>query len=328
MQFRRMMLFTGVFSLAALAQAQQPAPAGSTPVIRVETKLVLVDTVVTDKKGNYVRDLTQKEFRVWEDNKEQEIKNFSFGADPANPSNSEKHYLVLFFDNSTMQASDQIRAREAAGKFIDSNAGENRLMAIVNFGGSIQIAQNFTADADRLQKVVSGVKFSSVAPNAPPIEVASMGMPTLRNAEADFGARSVMLALRSMAKNLSSVPGRKTLILFTSGFPWTDEFRPELTAVIDACNRANVAVYPIDVRGLVASGFGTIGRMIAPPASYESVRLAGFDATGATRSGNSFIRLASFGNSFVGQRPGGGGGGAGGGAGGGGGVGGGGGGGR
>src|SRR5438034_562285 len=315
MQFRRMVLLTGVLYLAAVAQAQQPGaqvPAGSTPVIRTETKLVLVDTVVTDKKGNYIRDLTQKDFRVWEDNKEQEIKNFSFQADPSNPTNADKRYLVLFFDNSTMQPADQIRAREAAGKFIDTNAGENRLMAIVNFGGSVQIAQNFTADADRLKKVVSGVKFSSVAPNAPPIEVASIGMPTLRNAEADFGARSVMLALRSMAKNLSSVPGRKTLILFTSGFPLTDEFRPELTAVIDACNRANVAVYPIDVRGLVASGFGTIGTVIEPRTVFQSSRLmaASFDSTGPARSSNSFVRLASFGNSFVGQRPGGGGGGA------------------
>ena len=39
---------------------------------------MLVDTVVTDKKGNYVRDLTVKDFKVWEDNKEQPIKNFSF----------------------------------------------------------------------------------------------------------------------------------------------------------------------------------------------------------------------------------------------------------
>src|SRR6266700_2039017 len=128
------MCVTPVLSWAQGQPAPPPPPAASPAdqqpavVIRKESKLVLVDTVVTDKKGNYVRDLTQKDFRVWEDNKEQEIKNFSFGADPANPSNSEKRYLVLFFDNSTMQPADQIRAREAAGKFIDANAGANRLM--------------------------------------------------------------------------------------------------------------------------------------------------------------------------------------------------------
>src|ERR1700694_1049188 len=89
---------------AAVAQppppaAQAPAPSG--PVIKTETRLVLVDAVVTDKKGNYIRDLTQKDFKVWEDNKEQPIKGFSFEADAASQTPSQKRYLVLFFDNST-----------------------------------------------------------------------------------------------------------------------------------------------------------------------------------------------------------------------------------
>src|SRR5580692_10507747 len=103
MQIRRMVLFTGVLCLAGVMERGRPAsaqaPAESPGVIRTETRLVLVDTVVTDKKGEYVRDLTVKDFHVWEDNKEQTIKNFSFEADPSAPNNSQKHYLVLFFDN-------------------------------------------------------------------------------------------------------------------------------------------------------------------------------------------------------------------------------------
>jgi VWFA-related protein len=260
-----------LFFVGAVAQAQQAAaPAGSQTVIRTETRLVLVDTVVTDKKGAYIHDLVLKDFRVWEDNKEQSIKSFSFEADPASPSGSQKRYLVLFFDNSTMNPGDQIRARQAAARFIDNNAGPNRLMAIVNFGGSVQIAQNFTADAERLKQVVSGVKSSAVSPNA---EVASIGTPRLGRAASDYGARSVVLALRSLAKNLADVPGRKTLILFTAGFPLNSEIRSEVTAAIDACNKANVAIYPIDVRGLVG-GFdaaGPRGSLVEP---RPAVRLA------------------------------------------------------
>jgi len=310
MQLRHVMLTMSVFCLAGGgAKAQQPgaqAPAEGSTVIRTETRLVLVDTVVVDKKGAYVHDLTAKDFRVWEDNKEQAIKSFSFEADANAASKSQTRYLVLFFDNSTMEAGDQIRARDAAAKFIDKNAGPNRLMAIVNFGGSIRIAQNFTADADRLKEVVKGVKFSAVAPNAQPV---SMGMPTLGSAESDFGVRSVLLALRSMARNLAPVSGRKSLILFTSGFVLNDENRPELTATIDACNKANVAIYPIDVRGLVASGpMGPMSGIIAP-SNLPAPRLV--------RATVSYT--GSFGNSFLPQHGGGGGGGAGGGAGGGGG---------
>ena len=79
-----------------------------------------------------------------------------FEAGAASPSNPQKHYLVLFFDNSTMDFGDQARARQAAAKFIDANGGPNRLMAIVNFGGALQIAQNFTDDTQRLKNVVNG----------------------------------------------------------------------------------------------------------------------------------------------------------------------------
>src|SRR5579863_6064156 len=269
MAFRRIMLLVAILCWAGLGthvpRANAQASADSSAVIRTETRLVLVDTVVTDKKGEYVRDLTQKDFKIWEDNKEQPIKSFSFEADPSSPNNNQKHYLVLFFDNSTMQPGDQIQARQAAGKFIDSNTGPNKLIAIVNFGGSVHIAQNFTSDAERLKQVVSGVKTSAVNPNA--VQVASIGMPSLGNAEADFGARSVMLALRSMAKSLGTVPGRKILVMLTSGFPVTPEIQSELTAVIAVCNRYNVAVYPLDVRGLVGPGSASSpqGALMPPP---------------------------------------------------------------
>ena len=73
-------------SLGAAAQAP-------TQAIKTETREVRVDVVVTDKKGDYVTDLTQKDFKVYEDNKEQSIINFLFGADPAGPVRNQRHYL-------------------------------------------------------------------------------------------------------------------------------------------------------------------------------------------------------------------------------------------
>jgi len=241
-------------------QAAAPAEQISGAMIKKESKLVLVDSVVTDKKGNYVRDLKQNDFKVFEDSKEQQVSTFSTGADVAIQANGQRRYLILFFDNSTMGPPEQIQARGAAAKFIAANSGPDRLMAVVDFGGSLRIVQNFTANPDVLRAAVSGVKGSSVDPNAPSqttsITVASTGLPSfgssLGNAEADFGARSMLLAVRSLAKNLRTVPGRKMVVLFSGGFPLTQENQSELTATIDACNKANVAVYALDARGLVA----------------------------------------------------------------------------
>jgi VWFA-related protein len=254
-------------AMAAPAQQSQPVP-NSGVVIRTETKQVLVDAVVTDKKGNYVPDLSQKDFKVLEDGKEQSIRSFAYEAEASSPNSTQPHYLVLFFDNSTMSFSDQAVARRAAGKFVDSNAGPNRYIAVVNFSGGLQIAQNFTADAERLKQVVSGVKLASVNPNAGTIAVGAdastpsavaldSGLPSLSTAaEAQFGQRDLLLALRGLAKGLAAVPGRKILVLFTEGFPLSMEIRSEVTAATDTCNKANVSIYPIDVRGLVGAAPG------------------------------------------------------------------------
>ena len=236
--------------LAVSGAAQQTAPPQAYPadpnaVIRVETNVVLVDAVVTDKKGNYVRDLKQKDFKVLEDGKEQSIKSFSFEADPASPLNSQPRYLVLMFDNSTMNFGDQAMARKAAVSFIDSNAGPNRLMAIANFSGGLQITQNFTSDVARLKAIVSGTSIT-MGPTANDSRPGGLG-----RAAGNFGARNMILAIRELAKDLKNIPGRKTLVLLTAGFRVTPELLTDATATVDMCNRSNVAIYPIDVRGMV-----------------------------------------------------------------------------
>lgn len=252
MQLRQMMFGAACFLAACCSSAlAQDASASQTPIIKAETRLVLVDTVVTDKKGNYISDLMAKDFKVWEDDKEQPITSFSFEEnDPA----QKAHYLVLFFDNASMDFGDQAKARQAAAKFIDSNSGPNRLIAIVDFGGSVHVAQNFTADTERLKQIVSGAKVAQVSTNGDPVQVASLGspmaLPSLSRAESSFGAYTALLALRNLAKSLSDVPGRKTLVMLTAGFPLKVDQQSDLSAAIDACNKANVAVYPIDVRGL------------------------------------------------------------------------------
>jgi VWFA-related protein len=269
---------------AALGAQEMPqGPGGAPPVIRTETREVLVDVVVTDKKGQYLGDLEMKNFKVWEDNKEQQVKSFSFGADASQPDGGKKRYLVLFFDASTMGPAEQMQSRAAAAKFIASNAGPDRLIAVVNFTGAIQVAQNFTDDISRLQAAVSGIKTSLVSPN---MQTASLGVPQLGRAERDFGARSLLLGLMSMAKNLGEIKGRKSLVLFTSGFPLANQTRSEVTAAIDQCNKSNVAVYPIDARGLAP-----VGPSITDPMGRGRGR-ASLDLP--TAAGHGGIALAAF----------------------------------
>ena len=257
----------------AMVRAQQSSPPAASPasatqaaapassVLHAESRVVRVDVIVTDKKGNYVHDLTAKDFHIFDNNQEQPIVNFSYGSAPGATGAPERRYMVLFFDDSTMAPADQMRARDAAKKFIAANVGPDRVMAIVDFTGALRVVQNFTADATRLQQAAASMKSAAVAPNAPEPSLTDAsspgtlgGGPSLPNAQADFGVHTLLLGIRSLAKNLANVPGRKSVVLFTAGFPLTSEAEAELTATISACNQANVAIYPLDVRGLIAGG--------------------------------------------------------------------------
>ncbi len=106
------LLALAAWPLAARAQAPDASKPATPPtagneqavatgtVIRTESRIVLVDAVVTDKKGKYVPDLTQNDFKVFEDNKEQPVTSFSFGSDPTVQARGQQHYMILFFDNS------------------------------------------------------------------------------------------------------------------------------------------------------------------------------------------------------------------------------------
>jgi VWFA-related protein len=243
------------------------------PVIKSEVRVVLVDSVVTDKKGNYIRDLTAKDFRVWEDNKERQITSFSMGDDPAAPDYSQKKYMVLFFDTSTPDFLNQVTVRQAAEKFIDANVAPNRQMAVVDFGSALRVTQNFTSDADRLKKAVADLSDSS-----------QTGMTGVR--ELDL-VRALRFALVSLARSLSTVPGRKTLVMFSRGFPLPPNIAPELTsevtAAIEECNKANVAIYPIDLRALIAPNTqpGRSSMSTAPPQMLGHQSNAGQGGSGS-----------------------------------------------
>src|SRR5882724_9038586 len=102
---KTVVLVAGILLVSVGANAQDPAappaPAPGEPtqqpalIIKKESRLVLVDAVVTDKKGNYVHDLKASDFKVSEDNKEQSVSSFSAGAEAAvQQVNAQRRYLV------------------------------------------------------------------------------------------------------------------------------------------------------------------------------------------------------------------------------------------
>ncbi len=223
-------------------------------VIHTETREVLVDAIVTAKNGAYVPDLTAKDFHITQDGKDQAIQGFELeSASTAAQTRS----LVLFFDETSMEARDQVLVRQAAAGFIDAEAGPNHRMAIVTFNGSMRIAQNFTDNAGRLKDAMNQASFHGLAPSAADSD-RSHEAPTLEdrlgprsNGSAlatALGVRNMLRSLGELGKSLGVLPGRKIVIVFTGTLPSSGDQKSEVREVIDAANKSGVAYYAVDVR--------------------------------------------------------------------------------
>src|SRR5207253_9098330 len=94
-----------------------------------------------------------------------------------------------------------------------------------------------------------------------------------------------------------------------SGLALTAERQSELTATGNACNRANVAIYPLGVRGLLATPPGGLpgASLDEPSFPHDNVLLAFLFAPGANRKASRTLSCGNEGSSRLapGRPPGG-----------------------
>jgi VWFA-related protein len=118
--------------IATRAAQDRPQP----PTFRSTTNLVVVDAIVTDGQGRFVRDLTKDDFQIFEDGKPQPVATFSHGelpidAVPTAPradvepdvvSNARPltgRLYVLMLDDRHISAARTARVRQQARQFIE-----------------------------------------------------------------------------------------------------------------------------------------------------------------------------------------------------------------
>jgi VWFA-related protein len=256
--------------------------ASDTPlVIRSEVREVAIDLAVHDKKGGAIAGLTAKDFTVWEDGKKQMITSVSSGS--ADPEASAKH-IVLLFDNSVSPIRDQEASRRAAARFVESLAAPDRYMAVASaMFDAVTIHQNFTTSGAALREGIERATPAAAADgtkatppdNAPPPPgrvinpgvsgtVDQNNLPIAQGARGGVGygqptgprmdttprtadpARALAAWLEAVAHSLAAAPGRKAVILFSGKYNLVSDSDRSIAQVIQACNRANVAVYAVE----------------------------------------------------------------------------------
>lgn len=163
---RLALLFVLLLSAAALALSQSkssqqkttppsldtapPDAADEDGVIRASINLVDLLVSVRDKKGAIAKDLTQGDFRVFEDSKEQEIRRFSRETDlPLT--------IGMVVDVSGSVADEIPDERTAARKFFDQVLRPQDQAFIIEFDSDATMLQDTTNSIARLQDGLDGL---------------------------------------------------------------------------------------------------------------------------------------------------------------------------
>jgi VWFA-related protein len=176
----------------------------------------------------------------------------------------DRRLVAMLFDYSTMAIPEQNRIQEAALKFIREQMKPADVVAIMYAGtGPIKIVQDFTTDKDRLEEVVKSFQIGAASELA---GVAGNGgdsttgedTGTAFNADETefniFNTDKQLATLETAAKMLAAFPEKKALLYFSSGITKSGfDNQASLDKAVNAAKRSNVALYPIDARGLVAS---------------------------------------------------------------------------
>ena len=269
MSIRNMVVLATLFLSTAQAQQQQF-------IIKVDTQLVVETVVVKDKDGKTIEGLTEKDFTVTEDNVPQTIGVFDFErfddspapattvtpatpAAPAQPSRpaatavryQDRRLLVLFFDMMTTPPPDQLRAFTAAEKFVRSQMKAADLISIMTFKrGAVTVLQDFTADRAALLETLSKLMY----PDDDDTDDTAGAFGQDAGEFNLFNTDRQLAALQTAVSMLRSVPELKSIVYFASGVRLTGtDNQAQLRATINAAVRGNVAFFPVDARGLVAS---------------------------------------------------------------------------
>jgi VWFA-related protein len=114
-----------------------------------------------------------------------------------------------------------------------------------------------TSDQGRLNGLGSGAT-STTGPGAAPtnaggIAMAQLMLTILHNAQADETtdwSRGSIFPLLDLVKEQYLLPGRKTILYFSGGFPISQSTEDPFKTIISLANRANVSFYAVDTRGL------------------------------------------------------------------------------
>src|SRR5215203_2780851 len=233
---------------APLAAAQAPpAPVFGTAV---EVQVVNLDVYITDREGRPVKDLSGKDFQVFEDGRPVELSNFSRiengsplpADDPADtvagaaePAEKGLH-LVVFIDQTRIGVTGRRNATSQLARVLQETLRPEDQVMLVGFDGASRVLLPFTANRKALWAALAAA--DTISPRQllarsdrdevfQQLQYDAQEGPCLFTEElytpyAEKALSEVMQMIRSLevfVDSLAGVPGRKAILHLSDGIP-------------------------------------------------------------------------------------------------------------
>ncbi len=267
----------------AVSMAGDPQTSRSSETLRTSTRLVVVDVVATDGKGQLVTDLKAEDFTVLESGQPQKLSGFGFQHPgesrpapaarqlPPNVVSNAAQYAssslsVVLFDAVNGDFASQAYAKEQLAKFF-AGAKLDRPVAMFALESQLRLLQDFTMDAGALRSATE--KYNPPAKTNVTESFDSRRSPF--STKGDYhtdnrGIETTLTEMNTLAKMLAGYPGRKNLIWLSESFPlvlFPDSVLPP-------------AMSAADVGGQTADGTGSHTAPVrADPDSFDRMVQSG-----------------------------------------------------
>lgn len=221
---------------------QKPEQEKPSITLRIDTDLVTVDVVATDKNGNYVRDLRPDEIQLFENGQPRKLDLFT-----VNDESTISRPLAVVFAldlSGSLKPEETITLREAALKFTTLMKGDS-VFAAMAFNYEVKILQGFTDDPRR-------------------IETAFAKAERFEGSTRIYDAldRGITLLERNAPRTRKGRQVRRVIVVITDGFDSASIIdRREL---IRRANLAGVTVYSMTLPSYMLSATPARERVITP----------------------------------------------------------------
>jgi hypothetical protein len=193
----------------APAPAEEPPADQDIETLKIDTDLVTVPVIATDRGGIYIADLRQEEFTISEDGVSQEIAFFGKVAAP--------FHVVLMLDTSSSTKDKLRQIQEAAFAFVEQLQPADRVK-VISFDDEVRDLNEFTSNRETLRNAIYST----------------------RSGEGTKVYDAVEVALNTIRQ----IRGRKAIVLFSDGMDWHSD-RATFEGTVRSLDEEGVVVYPI-----------------------------------------------------------------------------------